>query len=284
MSELKLTLIDVGWGDSIFVEAVDDNGEAHYALIDSNDTTTLRSSYIFLRRYFDRTYFQKTAPVKPVFDWALVTHAHADHAQGLKRLISEFGTNQFWFPDTQAFFANGARKPAFVGSLMNYVRKSRNVVQYGWISNSTALPNFGPVTMQVLWPPPLHNDANENNNSVVIALTLDRTSFVLTGDAEADVWSSISSQIPSGTLFFKHPHHGSDNGMFDVARRTPWLSVLANSTQIGISSHVRPFPHPSQSVVNELNNCGFKYYRTDQHHHITITTDGSRVSTEYTHG
>jgi len=80
--------------------------------------------------------------------------------------------------------------------------KSRNVIQYGWIDNSMMLPNFGAVTVQVLWPPPHHNDANENNNSLVIAMTLGRTSFVLTGDAEASVWSSISSQIHKEPILF----------------------------------------------------------------------------------
>ena len=43
MSELKATLIDVGWGDSIFLETDDGSGNRLYALIDSNDTSTLRS-------------------------------------------------------------------------------------------------------------------------------------------------------------------------------------------------------------------------------------------------
>ena len=51
---LAATLIDVGWGDSILLESEDENGELHLGLIDSNDTVYLRSTYIFLKRYFDR--------------------------------------------------------------------------------------------------------------------------------------------------------------------------------------------------------------------------------------
>ena len=54
MAELKITLIDVGWGDSILLESVDAAGIAHLALIDSNDTTNFRSSEIFIKRYLER--------------------------------------------------------------------------------------------------------------------------------------------------------------------------------------------------------------------------------------
>jgi competence protein ComEC len=298
MSTLRATLIDVGWGDSIFLETEDANGDPLYALIDSNDTSTLRSSYIFIRRYLDRKYFLRNQELPPpsqkrVFEWMLVTHAHADHAQGLKRLLQEFGTQQFWFPNTHLFNpASSTSKPIFVGSLMNYVRKSKYVGHYDWVDDSKALPNFGAATVQVLWPPPNHKDNNENNNSVVLAMTLGDVSFVLTGDIEADAWNQagssstnlLLSKIPSSTRFFKHPHHGSENGMFETSSsRTPWLNVLGSSAQIAISSHVRPFSFPSPDVIQELTKRGYEYYRTDENHHITVTTDGVRTWTEYSH-
>jgi len=62
---LKLTLTDdngrvvaalrypkVKW-KKLVIESEDDAGEVRRALIDSNDTTTLRSSYIFLRRHLE---------------------------------------------------------------------------------------------------------------------------------------------------------------------------------------------------------------------------------------
>src|SRR5882672_4263772 len=98
MAVLRTTLIDVGWGDSLLLESEEDNGEPHYALIDSNDTSTLRSSNIFLRRFFERK--NRSFPTStPVFDWVLLTHAHADHGQGLKRILSDFGTWRLWYPD-----------------------------------------------------------------------------------------------------------------------------------------------------------------------------------------
>ena len=198
MSRLIATLIDVGWGDSILLESQDSLGETRYGLIDSNDTATLRSSYIFLRRFFERKKISIPA-VNRVFDWVLLTHAHADHGQGLKRILKEFGTNRFWYPDPVA-------KPTFFADLLRYAAKPQNgrVGQCDLIHTNRILPQFGSASMDVLWPTQGLRPSNENDNSVVLTATLGSVCFVFTGDAEADgVWSKIASQIPSTTCFFK---------------------------------------------------------------------------------
>lgn len=53
MASLRVTVIDVGWGDSLLLEA-DNSSGPYYALIDSNDTSTLRSSYIYVKRFFEK--------------------------------------------------------------------------------------------------------------------------------------------------------------------------------------------------------------------------------------
>ena len=276
MAVLRTTLIDVGWGDSLLLESEDNHGISHYALIDSNDTSTLRSSSIFLRRFFERKNIN-VPTANPLFEWVLLTHAHADHGQGLKRILSDFGTLRLWYPDPRS-------KPAFFADLVRYSARSARVGQYDLIDTSKQLPSFGNASMQVLWPTPGLRPANENDNSVVLALTLNNVSFVLTGDAEADgVWTQIANQIPRNTLFFKVPHHGSDNGTFTtVGHSTPWLSRLPVSAQIAISSHLRPFSHPSPTVVGTLQRRGM-IYRTDEHYHITVETNGQNVQVKYSH-
>ena len=97
MSQLKIILIDVAWGDSIFLEAIDNQGNESYALIDSNDTTNYKSSLIFLRRYFQRKF--NTARIqKPLLDWVMLSHAHLDHGEGLKEIMKVFGTKKFYYP------------------------------------------------------------------------------------------------------------------------------------------------------------------------------------------
>ena len=272
MSTLRVTIIDVGWGDSLLLESEDMTG-SHYALIDSNDTSTFRSSYIFLKRFFEKTSITFPSP-SPVFEWVLLTHRHADHGQGLKKVLRDLGTDRFWY-------SNSPNRPAFFADLLRYASKSPRVGQYDAVDTSKILPPFGAASMQVLWPLPGKIAANENDNSVVLAITLGQVVFVLTGDAEADgVWTHIASQIPANTRFFKVPHHGSANGTFTSVGTTPWLSAVP-AADVGISSHVRPFNHPDQQVVKILPPG--RTYRTDQHYHITVETDGTTVSVRCNH-
>src|SRR6266550_5654834 len=276
MSLLRVTLIDVGWGDSLLLETQDGAGQWQYALIDSNDTSTLRSSHIFLKRFFERRAAESGAQFDlpsrhAVFDWVLLTHAHADHGQGLKRILRDFGTRRLLYPKS-------ASTSAFFTGLIRYARTSSKVEHHQAIDSTKIFSGFGDVAIDILWPPRDLLPANENNNSVVLTLTLQNVSFVLTGDAEADVWTKIAKRIPAETLFFKVPHHGSANATFDAGGGTPWLSQISNSAHLAISSHVRPFRHPDQDVVKLLDARGQTYYRTDQHYHITVETDGQVLS------
>ncbi len=136
--------------------------------------------------------------------------------------------------------------------------------------------------MELLWPPPSVLNPNENNNSVVLAITLDQVTFVLTGDAEADVvWTQIASEIPLTTKFFKVPHHGANNGTFTNGGETPWLSTLPSDARFGISSHVYPYAHPDGTVISAL--AGKTVYQTDLHYHICVETDGVDVQVSYSH-
>ena len=273
-NKLRLTIIDVGMGDSLLLESIDGTGTSHYALIDSNDSTYSRSSYIFLKRFFEKK--QEAVPSSSaLFDWVLMTHSHADHGAGLQRILKDFGTKYFWHSDSPKY-------PVLIAKLLKYARRSNQVANFEVIDTSAVLPNFGGATMEVLWPEPGVLDKNENNNSVVLAITHGEVTFVLTGDAEADiVWTKISSKIPKTTRFFKVPHHGATNGTFTNANTTPWLAMLPKNALLGISSHVLPYSHPDQKVVNALS--GKSLYRTDVHYHICVETDGVDVEVSYSH-
>jgi len=275
VSRLLVTVIDVGWGDSLFLESVDTEGCSHFGLVDSNDTTTLRSTHIYLKRFFERKGVSMGSGQTPVFDWMLLTHAHADHGQGLKRIMRDFGTRQFWYPKS-------ASHALFFSDLLRYAQRSRRVVHHQAVYVSKKLRTFGDAAMDILWPPDGLFPENENNNSVVVALTLGDVSMVLTGDLEADVWTQIAEKVPDNTLFFKVPHHGSDNGLFDGSR-TPWLDRLGADARLAISSHVRPFEHPHSTVISELDSRNMQYYRTDEQYHLEFETDGQQLQVKYSH-
>lgn len=275
-----MTLIDVGWGDSILIESQDNHGKYFYALIDSNDTIYFRSSFIFIKKFFERKKIQPHSD-KPLFEFVLLTHAHSDHGQGLKGIIKAYGTKRFWYP--KSLTEDGVN--VNLAKLIRYSNRCKNKVQHHQaVDNTKILKKLGDVEMKILWPNYDEIDRkneNENNNSVVLLLRLNNVSFVLTGDAEAEVWHQISDKIPKNTRFFKVPHHGSVNGTFDGNKKARWLYDCPKTAYLGISSHIKPFNHPAKKVVNLLKNRSC--FRTDMHYHTTFSTYGSKVEVKYSH-
>ncbi len=278
MSRLEVIMIDVGWGDSILLRAEDSHGNNSYGLIDSNDTKYNRSSRIFLQRYFEKAGLD-IKKCKPIFDFVLLSHDHSDHGDGLKELMKQFGTKEFWYPKTNS--------PSILGHLLKYVE--RVGIHHESLDNSKPMPNFGDAIVRVLWPEPGNIIDKDNNNSVVLLYELDDSSFLLTGDAEEEVWDKIADDIPSNVKFIKVPHHGSRNGSLHNGNLT-WLDTSRFSPdelRLGISSHIKPHPHPHKCVIDAFENeryySGKQYFRTDTHYHLAFETEGNDVTVKYWH-
>ncbi len=275
MGMLKAIVIDVGWGDSILLESRNNNGDTFFALIDSNDTTYLRSSYVFLKRYFEK----KSIDIennKPNFEYVFLSHGHSDHGKGLKRILRDFGAQCFFYPKSTNWSS--------MSHLIQFCNHSSNVLHHQSIDNSKILPALGDADIDVLWP--THNSintGNENNNSIVLSFKLNNVSFCFTGDAEDEVWNSISNNIPSSTHFFKVPHHGSVNGSLDQNGDPSWLDDCPQNAYLGISSHIRPHNHPHQEVINLFKQRNRKSFRTDENYHLTFETDGVGTTVQYSH-
>jgi competence protein ComEC len=281
VNTLAITVIDVGWGDSILVESEDAKG-TYYALIDSNDTTSARSSYLFLKRFFERKRKDISRP-NFTFEFVMLTHNHADHASGLSRIIRDFGARRFLYSNSNPH--------SLLANILRYVnRPNARLLHPQAIDDSTDVTRipFGHVSLDILWPPHGVVDANENNNSIVLSLTLGEVTFILTGDATADVWQNIVPKLPASTRVFQIPHHGARNGTFDGAGETPWLSHFRRRrrvVQAVISSHIRPHQHPHPDVVTALNASvkPIIHYRTDLHYHVRFETGGKNVTVSYSH-
>lgn len=287
MKYLSVTLIDVGWGDSILVEASDleaGGQRPRFMLIDSNDNAEKDywPSWNFLRKHFGLREDQFLV-TKPFFDAVILSHDHSDHGSGLKRIMQKYGTNNFWYPKVKI------DESVVLTSLQAYVDHPSVRIDHEALDNTKDIGNLGDVVMEALWPPSNTIDPNPNNNSIVLTLELDGVTFLLTGDAEGKIWDQISNQIPSSTQVIKVPHHGSRNGTI-YHGHTPWVervSNFPNTPYLGISCHPNfpnrfDFPHKDVLDVFQLNP--FHYYRTDTDYHITfIKREGEQVKIRYSH-
>ena len=272
---LALTVIDVAWGDSLLIESVDREGKLHLALIDSNDTgQSLNPTYMFVKNHLERHWLEERER-ETLFDFVMLSHAHSDHAQGLKALITRYGTKQFWYPKSNT-------TGQIVSSLLRFAREDDSVGHHEAIDRTKLLPDLGDAKLRILWPPRNYIHKNENMNSLVLLITLGKVQFLLCGDAEGEVWEAISHKIPKGVRVIKMPHHGSRYGAFDPEKMHSPLLQRCRQAKLAISCNPRPIknlPHPK--VIEYLEKKGRQYYRTDENYHIRITTDGKEVNVGY---
>ena len=189
--------------------------------------------------------------------------------------MKEFGTENFWYPKSN--------ESVMLSELLRYASRSSNVTFHQDIDIEDPLPDFGNATMKLLWPPKSPIEKDPNNTSIVLAITLNQNTFVLTGDAEKEVWKKIRTDIPADTCFFKVPHHGSANGTFD-GNKPAWIDYCKNAS-LGISSHIRPYKHPAPEVIEFLKERNATFFRTDEHYHLTFETEGIKgdLKVKYSH-
>lgn len=297
-TKLKIIFIDVGWGDSILIEATDTYGVSHFALVDCNDTTNSLSGRNFLKRYFERQ--GRWPGAYRVFKYVFTTHAHNDHVSGVQGVLRAFGTDCLYSSRCNAgsshAFSNLIRWAKRATRMRN---KVANIVDY-LSSSSMPLP-FAGASIYVLWPPDRgkspYDSTNENNNSLVLQIEFGDVIFVLTGDCEApnfDVSASDHVPLPTRHLeMVQVPHHGARNSILDgPTRKSSFLDQILPSgssspvvsPRFAISCHKRPHGHPHRDVIAELARRGVACpFRTDQHWNLAFSTDGVSVNVEYTH-
>ena len=276
MAKLTVIFIDVGWGDSIFIEYENAHGQRSYGLVDSNDSTESLSSYTFIKQHFE----QKKVHYKsnPAFDFILLTHWHSDHYSGLKRIIKKFGTHYFWYPKSW---------PGDMAVLRKYANSNKaRIVTHEAVNLDKTPPAFGDVTLNFHWPPYTENgpyDDNPNNTSVVLELEYDGVRFILTGDCQAKNWNDIIQNITKSRIkVFQAPHHGAKNGMFHYSK-TPWLDFIGKRTKIALSSHIHPYKHPNKKVIKKLVEQKRPHFRTDEHYHLAFEIKDGELSTKWSH-
>jgi len=249
-SSVTVHFIDVGQGDSILIDTpnrdvlIDGGPEAEGPRV-LNYLGSLSITRIHLM---------------------VATHPHKDHIGGLIDVLSSV-TNV-----DEILINNQTYTNKTYTNFMNLVKShSVTVAQRGqtFILTETAnLTVFNPVQ-------PLEflsvNDANKN--SVVVKLQVGNTSFLFTGDAEADAEQSMLEaglDLQSGVL--KVGHHGSRNATTQL-----FLDDVAPSHAIISAGEGNPYGHPHEETIQRLLAKGVTIYGTFHSGTIIASTDGTAI-------
>ncbi|MGC9435722.1 MAG: PKD domain-containing protein, partial [Methanomicrobiales archaeon] len=239
--------IDVGQGDSIFIQTPDSRN----ILIDSGEDSISSVVTGFLGNHSVST-----------IDVMVATHPDADHIGGLDEVLESYQVLSVYHPGyeraTTAYteFINAAEDegcPIYTDAQLDP----------GDMMNWSAEVDF-----QLL---SIDNDSVDSNEaSIILKMTYGTVDFLFTADMDFDMEDDlIASPYDIDIEILKVAHHGSkyatDNDF--LAETTPEVGVICVGDNL--------YGHPTNETITRLYSHGVEVYRTDNNGTVIVTTNGT---------
>lgn len=269
-AELVVRILDVGQGDAILIQ----NG-ASTVLVDGGPTPAA------LGRYLDVLGLNGTT-----VDAVVLTHAHADHYQGLRALFAtrrNITVRYFWENQDPSTNVSLARLRDSIGARVAVglvYRDTDDPCANG--SSICTITLKGGAKLHIMRPDPDGQGAN-NRSPALKLVGPDSASFSMwmAGDAEVEgiQWFTGAGYRRNPGMrvdVLKADHHGSCNGVTDL-----YLDLLRPSLLVTSLAAVNDYGHMHAQAKAMYARHEIPWYRTDQNGTITLRapgTPGSRYS------
>ena len=244
--ELRVSFIDVGQGDSEFIELP--NGETMLIDAGTNETGKNVVDYIKSLGYTSINY-------------VVGTHPHEDHIGGLDDVIKTFDIGSIYMPkitaDTKTF--EDVLDAAESKNLMINTAKS-----------GVSIMDTEDLSVKFL-APTLDSYENTNDYSAVVKVVYGETSYLFTGDAEEFSESLITDDVNADVL--KVGHHGSS-----TSTSTEFLKKVSPAFAVISCGKGNSYGHPHSETLQKLADIGTAVYRTDELGTIVSVSDGKTIN------
>ncbi len=254
---LRLTMFDVGQGESILVETP----SGRRLLIDSGGAPFGGSFDIGARVLAPALWARGVSGL----DVLLTTHGDPDHLGGALDVLADFNPHELWMGvpvpghrPTQDLTGEAIRRGVPVA-----------------LRRSGETRAEGHVRIRVLHPPPPDWERRRvrNDDSVVLELVHGDVAVLMTGDISAAVEREVLPMLTrSPTRILKVAHHGSRTSSSQelLGEWRPQFALIS-------AGRGNTFGHPAPEVLQRLEAIGATVLRTDLHGQITVETDGAKV-------
>ena len=248
----RITVLDVGQGDSILVEG----GRGARMLIDGGPDPDR------LLIELDR----RLPPWDRRIDILVLTHPHEDHVAGLAILLERYRIGRI--------YETGMRGPG-----PGYGAFARDLAKRGAPPDATLAAGariaLDDLRFRVLWPDPGRvprepPDAGRgiNDVSVVLLGEVAGRRMLLTGDVEDDVDPVLAARGLPPIDILKVAHHGSA-----TASTPAFLDAVRPKVAIVSAGAGNPYGHPARSTIDRLRGTGARVLRTDTDGSVEVTID-----------
>ncbi len=255
--QLKLTLIDVAQGESIFIEFPNgknllvDGGGFYKNSLDIGRTVV--APFILNKGYSSVNYL-------------MATHSDQDHISGLENVVGYLNVKKLLFPN---ILSDDKR----INKLAENAKKSGAKISP--ISQGDIL-KIGDVSLNFLHPdePFIKNSKksrskNRNNRSLVFRIDYGNFSALLTGDIEKEAEKYlVENKVHLSATILKLPHHGSK-----FSSTSSFLKAVKPEAVLVSSGYLNRFGHPHHTVLSRIQKIGADIWRTDLNGALTVISD-----------
>lgn len=247
---LTVTMLDVGQGDAILVQAP--GGKT--ALVDAGDGGT------------DVVAMLRARGVDHL-DLVVATHPHADHVGGMKAVIEAF--------PPRLYLDSGQAHGTATYEALAATIEARDLA-YQVAHTGSTIQLGAEATIDVLLPgDTLLRDTRSdlNSNSVVLRLRHGSDCFLFTGDAEEPTESRLLDQGLGACQVLKVAHHGSAYATGDR-----FLAAVQPKVALVSAGAGNRYGHPAPGALSRLQSAGATVYRTDRDGSIVVSSSGSGIT------
>ena len=247
---LVIHFIDVGQADSILAQLP--GGQNILIDAGNNADADLVVNYL-LRQGINQ------------LDHVIGTHPHEDHIGGLDAVIETFDTGKVYLPRVSH------NTKTYEDVLLAIKNKGLKVTE---AKTGIKLDTVSGVDAVFLAPGKSSYDGF-NNYSAVLKVTYGSTSFLFTGDAEAESEQEMllsSWQNPKADVL-KVGHHGSHS-----STTAAFLDIVSPDYAVISAGKDNDYGHPHAQTLAKLAAAGVQVFRTDRQGTIVATSDGKSIT------
>jgi len=247
-NKLTVNYIDVGQGDSIFIQTP--SGKT--MLIDAGVPEMGNKVVNYI----------KSQGINKI-DIIIATHPHSDHIGGIPAVIKNFEIGKVYAPKV-------THTTKTYENFLNAVKDKGLKITSAKAGMDLDLGEG--VTAKVLAPNKDKYD-NLNNYSVVVKITYKDTSFLFTGDAEKESEQEMLNKgydLKADVL--KIGHHGSSS-----STTSAFLQAVSPKYAVISCGQGNSYGHPHKEIIEKLKSLNITVYRTDQQGTIIAVSDGKTI-------